>query len=159
MLRNFAILIIVLVIAGVEIQAQKAGDEKAIRANIAQMENGWNTKNGAEFAKPFAENSDYVVINGMYIKGRAAIAAGHQEIFDTFYKASNLTLYVERIRFLQDDVTIVHVSGSLKVTENDSTRKTSARITMVMTKNNDKWEIAAFQNTEIQTEEINNARK
>lgn len=124
--------------------------EAAIRANVAQMASGWNAKSGAEFAKPFAEDADYVVINGMYIKGRAAIAQGHQQIFDTFYKNTNLTLIVERIRFLRADVAVVHVVATLKLTENETARTTNARITMVMTKTGDKWEIAAFQNSEIQ---------
>ncbi len=47
--------------------ATKTEDEKAIRANVEQMVKGWNMKSGAEFAKPFAEDSDYVVINGMHI--------------------------------------------------------------------------------------------
>jgi uncharacterized protein (TIGR02246 family) len=153
MLKNLAILIFVLAIAGVKVQAQKAdaktADEKAIRANVEQMASGWNAGSGAEFAKPFAENSDYVVVNGMHIKGRAANAAGHQRIFDTIYKNSNLTLDVERIRFLRADVAVVHVLATLKFTANETARTTNGKITMVMTKNNGKWEIEAFQNTEI----------
>lgn len=154
MVKNTAILTFILVIASFKIQAQKAEnkteDEKALRANVAQMASGWNTKSGADFAKPFAEDADYVVINGMYIKGRAAIAQGHQQIFDTFYKNTNLTLAVERIRFLRADVAVVHVLATLKLTENETARTTIARITMVMTKTGDKWEIAAFQNSEMQ---------
>jgi len=30
----------------------KTEDEKAIRANVEQMVNGWNAKSGVEFAKP-----------------------------------------------------------------------------------------------------------
>lgn len=125
-------------------------DEAAIRANVEQMVKGWNAKSGAEFAKPFAEDSDYVVINGMHIKGRAANTEAHQHIFDTIYKNSSLACTVEQIRFLRPDVAVVHVSSTLKVTQGDSTQNHSARITLVMTKNKGKWEIAAFQNTGIQ---------
>ena len=52
-------------------RTDRAADEAAMRENVKQMETGWNTKSGALFAKPFAEDADYVVINGMYIKGRA----------------------------------------------------------------------------------------
>jgi uncharacterized protein (TIGR02246 family) len=126
-------------------------DETMIRANVEQMAKGWNAKSGAEFAKPFAEDADYVIVNGMQIKGRAAIAEGHQGIFDTIYKISTLTLSVEQIRFLRPDVAVVHVRAALNFTRENSTRTNNARITLVMTKNKDKWEIAAFQNTQIQT--------
>ena len=89
MLRNSTILILVLFVANANGYGQKtdskAKDEAMIRANVEQMAKGWNMKSGAEFAKPFAEDSDYVVINGMHLKGRVANAEAHQRIFDTIY--------------------------------------------------------------------------
>ncbi len=153
MLKNLTILILVLVAAAANLNAQKTddkpADERAIRANIEQMMKGWNAKSGAEFAKPFAEDADYVVINGMQLKGRPVIEKSHQNIFDTVYKNTSLSMAVDSIRFLRPDVAVVHVSGALKLTEGDATLN-NAKITMVMTKNGDRWEIAAFQNTPVQ---------
>lgn len=127
-------------------QAQTAGgDDAALRDNVRQLEAGWNAKSGAAFAKPFADDADYVVINGMQIKGREEIAKGHQRIFDTFYKDSTLSLSVKQVRMLRADVAVVHVSGHLKSTEGES----DAVITLVMTKENGAWKIAAFQNTSV----------
>jgi uncharacterized protein (TIGR02246 family) len=124
-------------------------DEKAIRANVEQIVKGWNMKSGAEFAKPFAEDSDYVVVNGMLIKGRAANAAGHQQIFDTIYKDTDIAATVEQIRLLRSDVAVIHVLAE-RFPKADKSQITKGRLTLVMVKNNDKWEIAAFQNTQIQ---------
>jgi uncharacterized protein (TIGR02246 family) len=161
MLRNFTILIFVLMMTAANSNAQKTedknADETAIRAQVEQMSKGWNAKNGAEFAKPFAEDADYVVINGMQIKGRTAIAKGHQGIFDTIYKNSTISYAVDSIRFLRSDVAVVHVGGTLKVTEGNETRAGNARMTLVMTKANGKWEIAAFQNTSVQ--DVSEAKK
>lgn len=154
MLKNITILIFVLMMTAANANAQKTNDqstdETAIRAQVAQMMSGWNAKSGAEFAKPFAEDADYVVINGMQIKGRTAIAKGHQGIFDTVYKNSTISYTVDSIRFLRADVAVVHVAGSLKVTRGDSTQTGNAKMTLVMTKTGDRWEIAAFQNTSVQ---------
>ncbi len=139
-------------LANAQNDSAKTADETAIRANIGQMSNGWNAKSGEQFAKPFAEDADYVVINGMRIKTRRVIAKGHQDIFDTIYKNSNLMLTVDSIRFLKPDVAVVHVSGLLKISEADSARTRNVKITLVMTKNNDQWEIAAFQNTLVENE-------
>lgn len=129
-------------------QTQTAGgDDAAIRENVRQMEAGWNSKSGAAFAKPFAADADYVVINGMQIKGRDAIAEGHQRIFDTFYKDSVISLSVKQARMLRADVAVVHVSGHLKTTRGADAQETDAVITLVMTKENGDWKIAAFQNT------------
>src|SRR5688572_5802753 len=94
------------------VSAQNASaDEVAIRENVNQLERGWNTKSGALFAKPFADDADYVVINGMYLKGRAVIETTHQQIFDTIFKDTTVKLTVKQVRFLRPDVAVVHVTG------------------------------------------------
>jgi len=125
----------------------RASDEAAIRESVKQMETGWNTKSGGLFAKPFAEDADYVVINGNHLKGRAAIESGHQRIFDTIYKDTNLTLVVKQIRFLRADVAVVHVEGQRTGPTNELNQ--GAMLTLTMTKEKQGWVIAAFQNTAV----------
>jgi len=132
--------------APVQPQDSRAADEAAMRENVKQLETGWNTKSGAAFAKPFAEDADYVVINGMHIKGREVIATGHQQIFDTIYKDTTLTLDVKQIRFLRPDVAVVHVSGQRNGPGKESH---GGMLTLVMTKEKQGWTIAAFQNTAV----------
>ena len=124
-------------------------DEAAIRENVRQMESGWNAKSGAQFARPFAEDADYVVVNGMYIKGRETIAKGHQGIFDTIYKESTLSLSVKQVRMLRPDVAVVHVTGTNTYQRDAQAHVTEVILTLVMTKKSGVWEIAAFQNTEV----------
>ncbi|HEX8150376.1 MAG TPA: SgcJ/EcaC family oxidoreductase [Pyrinomonadaceae bacterium] len=127
-------------------------DEAAIRENVRQLEAGWNAKDGALFAKPFAADADYVVINGSYIKGREVIAEGHQRIFDTFYKESTLSLSVKQVRMLRPDVAVVHVTGTNKIPHGAETRTGEAIMTLLMTKESGVWKIAAFQNTQVAAE-------
>lgn len=122
-------------------------DEASIRENVRQMEAGWNAKSGAQFARPFAADADYVVINGDHIKGREAIARGHQRIFDTFYKESTLSLSVKQVRMLRPDVAVVHVAGTNKVPRGAETQVGEAIMTLLMTKESGVWKIVAFQNT------------
>lgn len=124
----------------------RGDDEAALRANVKQLETGWNTKSGAAFARPFAEDADYVVINGMHLKGQTAIEQGHQQIFDTIYKDTTLTLAVQQIRFLRPDVAVVHASGRRN---GPGTESYAAVMTLVMTKEKQGWTIAAFQNTAV----------
>lgn len=121
-------------------------DEQAVRENVRQMEAGWNAKSGALFAKPFAEDADYVIINGVHIRGREAIDKGHQGIFDTIYKDSTLALAVKQVRFLRPDVALVHVNARNRVPQSG---ERSAIITLVMVKDAGAWKITAFQNTQV----------
>jgi uncharacterized protein (TIGR02246 family) len=124
-------------------------DEAAIRENVRQMEIGWNAKSGALYAKPFAADADYVVVNGMRLRGREAIEQSHQRIFDTFYKNSTLAVSVKQIRFLRPDVAVVHVQGVNRVRQGEETHEMNAMVTLVMTKEKGDWKIVAFQNTQI----------
>lgn len=128
-------------------QDSRAADEAAMRESVKQMETGWNTKSGALFANPFAEDADFVVINGMYIKGRATIDRAHQQIFDTIYKDTKITLAVKQIRFLRPDVAVMHVAAHRDGPTKELTA--DAMLTLVMTKEKQGWVIAAFQNTAV----------
>lgn len=130
-------------------QNDRAADEAAIRDNVKQLETGWNAKNGAAFAKPFAEDADFVVINGNYIKGREVIATQHQRIFDTIFKDTKIALTVKQLRFLRPDVAVVQVSGHRDGPTKELVQ--DAMLTFVMTKEGKVWTIAAFQNTGVAT--------
>ena len=123
----------------------RAEDEAAIRKNVMRMQDGWNAGDGDAFAAPFAEDADYVIINGMRVKGRKAIAEGHRQIFSTIYKNSHNAATIESVRFLRDDVAVAHVRWHLKHQAGEG----NARATLVMTKDKGKWSIVAFQNTGI----------
>src|SRR3712207_9435156 len=78
-------------------RAQDAGkDEEAIKQIVKQLQDGWNAHDGKAFAAPFAADADYVVVNGMYIKGREEIEKGHTGIFTTIYKESHNEATVKR---------------------------------------------------------------
>ena len=134
-----------------------AADEAAVRENVRQMEIGWNAKSGAAFAKPFAADADYVVVNGMHLRGREAIEKSHQQIFDTFYKNSTLSGSVKQIRFLRPDVAVVHVQSVNQVRQGAETSEIHNIVTLVMTKEKGDWKIAAFQNTRIVPEQPRDA--
>lgn len=122
-------------------------DEAAIRAIVKQMEDGWNAHDGKAFSAPFAADADYVVVNGMYIKGRPEIEKGHTAIFTTIYKESRNAATVKSIRFLRPDVAVVHVEWNLEIRSGGD--KHRAMNTLILTKDSGKWSIAAFHNTPV----------
>ena len=86
------------------------------------------------------------------MKGREAIEKGHSQLFSTIYKDSRNIGTVKSIRFLRPDVAVVHNEWRLEFSAGGETRKGHAMNTMVMTKDNGKWSIAAFQNTPVQSQ-------
>ncbi len=137
-------------LAQAQTSQNSTSDEAAIRQVVQQVQDGWNAKSGQAFAAPFAADADYVVVNGMKLKGRDVIEKGHTGIFTTIYKDSHNVATVKSVRFLRPDVAVVHVEWNLEFRVNDKPEKGHAMNTMVMTKDGGKWSIAAFQNTSVQ---------
>jgi uncharacterized protein (TIGR02246 family) len=156
-MKNITNIILILIFTAIGISAQEKAktadtskDETAIRQIVQQVQDGWNAHDGKAFAAPFAENADYVVVNGMRAKGRDEIEKGHIGIFTTIYKDSRNVATFKSVRFLRKDVAVVHVEWNLEFKINGEARKGRAMCTMIMTRDDGKWEIAAFQNTPIQ---------
>ncbi|HYN84661.1 MAG TPA: SgcJ/EcaC family oxidoreductase [Pyrinomonadaceae bacterium] len=129
--------------------AAASDDEKTLRQIVKQVEDAWNAHDGKAFAAPFAADADYVVVNGMYIKGREEIERGHTQIFTTFYKESTNAATVKGVRFLRPDVAVVHVEWNMMT--RPGAERARAMNTMVFTKDGGKWSISAFHNTPVQT--------
>ena len=128
--------------------AQDAGkDEEAVKQIVRQLQDGWNAHDGKAFAAPFAEDADYVVVDGMKIKGREEVEKGHVRIFSTFYKESHNVATLKSVRFLRPDVAVAHVEWNLEVKPGGE--KVRAMNSLVLTKDGGKWSIASFHNTPI----------
>lgn len=150
--KAITVLICAGIMAGATVASPKrqarAEDEAAIRKIVTRLEDGWNAGSGKEFAAPFDEDADYVVVNGLRIKGRKEIDAGHQRIFDTVYKDSRLTPTIQTIRFLSDTIALAHIEWRLKRADSRETRSMNL---LVVTKKNGQWGITAFHNTHVES--------
>lgn len=125
-------------------------DETAVRELVQKVQDGWNTHDGKAFAAPFHTDADYVIVNGMFINGREAIEKGHLGIFTTIYKDSRNVATIKSVRFLRNDVAVVHIGWNLEFNVGGKPQKAQAINTMIFTKEKGKWGIAVFQNTPIE---------
>lgn len=129
--------------------ASPAKDEAAIRAIIANLADAWTRGDADAWGRAFTLDADFTVWNGTYGKGREAIRQGHANIFSTIYKDTKQRLTVRSIRFLRDDVAIVHVEGS--VVKKDEEFPSSPQVVplFILAREKGGWLIAAFQNTRV----------
>lgn len=131
--------------------AARAKDEAAIRAIVAGLAEAWTAGDAEGWAKPFAEDADFTVWTGAYVKGREGIARGHEQIFNTIYKGTKQRLAVRSIRFLGDDVAVVHVEGSVVRKEEDFPESPQVVPVFVLARDAGHWQIVAFHNTRVQS--------
>ena len=124
-------------------------DEQVIKEILQQLESAWNRYDSATFAAGFAEDANFIHIFGGQLNGRAAIEAAHRNIFETIYRGSQASFVLQSIRVLRPDVVVVCARARVKFKEGDEAREIDTRPTLVVLKEQDKWQIVAFQNTKI----------
>lgn len=133
---------------GPQKSAAQSGDEAAIAEGVRKMEEGWNTKNAALFAEPYAEDGDGVAVGGFVVRGRDVIEKVHQGMFRGDFKDSTIALKVKQLRFLRPDVALVQIDNTNTFREGPQVKhEYKSVITLVMTKEAGRWKIASFQNT------------
>jgi len=119
-----------------------------IVANVViELERAWNAADGVAFARPFAEDADFVNIRGEHHRTREAIAKGHQAIFNSVYKGSVVRMQVAAVRTLAPTVLLAHVKSALKVPAGPLAGEHAALFSLVLVRDQDNWPIAAFHNT------------
>jgi len=125
------------------------------------MQDAQNTKNGELFASAFAQEHDYIAINGMFLvnQSRQDNARVHQSLYDEStssvagkYGEVEVRLEVSKIRLLASGVVVVHVRSEFRL-KGDPDKMTKNIITSVMHKQQGKWEIVAFHNAPVQKRE------
>ena len=124
-------------------------DEQVINGILQQIETAWNRYDSVSLAAAFAEDANFIQIFGGQLDGRTAIEAAHRHIFETIYKGSHANFVLRSIRFLRPDVAVVFARAQVKFKEGNEAREIETRPTLIVVKEQDKWEIVAFQNTKI----------
>jgi uncharacterized protein (TIGR02246 family) len=123
-------------------------DPKSIAETvIKRLEDAWNAADGEAFAAPFAPDADFVNIRGDLHSGREAIAAGHQQIFDTIYQGSTVRYTLHQARELDDRVILAHINATLNAPTGPMAGDTNALASIVLVGDGDDHRIAAFHNT------------
>lgn len=122
-------------------------DRAAVEGLVQALEAAWNAMDGAAFAAPFADDADFVNVRGEHVRGRPAIAAGHDGIFRTIYAGSVNEYTVQAARLLRPQVALVHVHSRLDVPQGPLAGRHQALFSLLCTEEPGGWEIVAFHNT------------
>jgi uncharacterized protein (TIGR02246 family) len=136
---------IVLVAFTTVMNAQEQSGEQAVPRVVADFAGAINRGAAKAFAALFAEDADFVVITGKYLKGRNEIVTYHARLFTDDFQGSHLDVTSVAIRFLRTDVAVARVGT--KRTENGGKEMRTSFPMFVLTKQGESWLIAAVQNT------------
>lgn len=139
-------LIVMLAIAHVT-WADKKTDEAAIKDVFATFSHSWNQPGMPGFERLFAEDADFVVITGKWLKGRSQIVNYHRELLKGFYNGSQGFVDSVTVRFVNPDIAIAHFASGAHFTQGGKAFTRTGLATATLVKTDGKWLITAFHNT------------
>ncbi|MFE9687991.1 SgcJ/EcaC family oxidoreductase [Streptomyces sp. NPDC006285] len=124
---------------------------EAMSAIPARMNQGWNRGDATAFVADFADDAELVDFEGTIHKGREAVIAFNQPLFDTVLKGSRLVRgEVPFARIVRPGWGVVHHRVAMVMPgeeEPPSSRYFMQLLALVW--QNDRWEIAALQNARL----------
>ena len=121
--------------------------EKIVADIVGDLEKAWNAADGVAFARPFADDADFVNIRAEHMRTRDVIGNGHQGIFNTIYKGSTVRYQVAAVREIAPTVLLAHVKSKLKAPTGPLAGEHGSLFTLVLVQQTNEWRIAAFHNT------------
>jgi uncharacterized protein (TIGR02246 family) len=110
---------------------------------VSGLMSSWNAKDAHAFASRFVEDATFVNVNGTLWIGNKVIEErlGNAAAF----KSSHAEIKPESVRFLRPDIALVHASWTI-TGDPRAPQPRSYLMTMVVSKRNGHWLIAAAQN-------------
>lgn len=151
-MRLFLINLIALFVCTQMLNAQTDQDEKAIRSLVRTMAEGWSEGSGEKFAGVFADQHDFVVWNGFYMRDMNPQfnARAHQQLFETQYRNTDHYATVDKIKFIREDLALIHVLAA--VVPDGAGRPENPQVLWsgLLEKKNGEWKIISFHNLDLE---------
>ncbi|SDN10771.1 conserved hypothetical protein [Fictibacillus solisalsi] len=110
----------------------------------------WSSGDATLFAGCFTEDVDYITFFGEHIKGREQVKQSHEELFNGVLKGSQMQGRITNIRFLGEEIAVVHCIGNTKMPHQKSfSEKRESINTNIIVKQDGNWKITSFHNCRI----------
>lgn len=124
---------------------------EAMSAIPARMNEGWNSGDAGAFVADFADDAELVDFEGTIHKGREAVIAFNQPLFDTVLKGSRMVRgEVLFARIVRPGWGIVHHRVTMVMPgEEDSLSSRHFMQLLALVWQNDRWEVATLQNARL----------
>ena len=121
--------------------------DEAITELFDAMADAWNRADSTAYGDLFSADADFVEIRGGHHVGRAAVAEGHQALWDSIYAGSTVEYRVEAVRRLGDQLAVGIVGATMQAPVGPLAGTNHARITSVVAEEDGRWRVVSFHNT------------
>jgi uncharacterized protein (TIGR02246 family) len=136
-------------------QAVRATDDQELKALFQRLCQTWTDGDAAAYGACFTADCDYVSFDGTRAHGRDQVIESHDKLFRGVLFGSALVGEVESIRYVSQDVAVLHGTGSVLVAWRSALPKRRAtRNTVVAVRGPEGWRFTAIHNGRIRPLQI-----
>jgi uncharacterized protein (TIGR02246 family) len=143
------VVVLALGIGTASLAAAQLSDEAAIVQLQARQADAWTRHDAAAYARLFTPDGDVVNVLGWWWRGRAEIESKLTAAFAFVFKDSTLSITDVKVRSLGPTVAVAYVRWTMTGarTPPGMPEPRQGIQLQVLTKENNEWLIASFQNT------------
>jgi uncharacterized protein (TIGR02246 family) len=122
-------------------------DDQQVRALFQRVCLAWTDGDAEAYGACFTADCDYVSFDGTRARGRQSVIDSHNKLFRGVLFGSALVGEVESIRYLTNNVALLHGNGSVLVAWRTTLPKRRlTRNTLVAVRSTDGWRFTAIHN-------------
>ena len=139
-------LVFSLIVSGQTFAQANEADE--LQTFVKQYEEAWQSHDGERLGGYFADDADMIAGIQPRIVGRQAIAAWWNQYFSRIDSGRQLSISIESIRLLSQDVALINVAtttGGTHSETHETLEPRKARGTWVVTREGGGWRISALR--------------
>lgn len=125
-------------------------DDDGVAELLHRAFRAWDDGDAAAYGACFTGDCDYVAFDGYRAHGRDAVIDSHDKLFRGVLFGSRLVGEIETIRYLDDDIALIHATGSVLVAwRNRLPRRRLTRLSMVAVRGPDGWRFTSTHNSRV----------
>ena len=125
-------------------------DTQELQALHQETLRAWCRGDGTAYAASFAEEADYLALDGLWSRGRREIGAALQGRFDTWLKGSCPLARVTHAKFLGAETAVLETVAITQKEGSQAPRRPAAE-TYVASKVEGRWRFTHYQHTYLPT--------
>ncbi|HKX14918.1 MAG TPA: SgcJ/EcaC family oxidoreductase [Propionibacteriaceae bacterium] len=128
-------------------QGVRPTDDQELKTLFQRLCQAWTDGNAAAYGACFTADCDYVSFDGTRARGREQVVEPHDKLFRGVLFGTALVGDVESIRYIADDVALLHGNGSVLVAWRSQLPKRRLTLnTMVAVRGPEGWRFTAIHN-------------
>lgn len=142
----------------VQLSAQSAPDDTAIRRIVQDEIAAWNRGDAVAYSRHFATDGTFTNITGQFFTGYEAFLKQHEVIFQGRFKQTTLQQDIVSLKFVRPDVAVVEVltavTGVVATqlatgTSPDAAGRLRTRLLQVVVKQGQEWKVVSYHNVDV----------